>query len=71
MEKLSTYFAKFYCCFDADEAGDIGARKFLKSAQEYGLDAVRLRPPHGKDVGDLNRDEFESLYSEVPGVLVI
>lgn len=50
----------FVLCFDGDEAGKSGARKFIDNLCNYASISVKAIP-QGKDVNDLEKEEFESL----------
>lgn len=50
----------YYLCFDGDEAGRKGIRRFLKNVRkDVFVDIIIMK--EGKDVNDLTRDEYESL----------
>ena len=50
----------YYLCFDGDDAGRKGIRRFLKNVRkDVFVDIIIMK--EGKDVNDLTQDEFESL----------
>lgn len=50
----------FVLCFDGDDAGTKGIKKFLKNINHDKIIDIKTMPP-GKDVNDLEKHEFESL----------
>ena len=51
---------RFVLGFDGDDAGDRGARNFIKSfGKDYSIKTLTL--PRGKDINDLTKEEFEEL----------
>lgn len=50
---------QYHLCFDGDEAGDNGAKKFIENIQNAFIDIIKI--PRGKDVNDLNKEDFEKL----------
>lgn len=54
----STGIKHYYLCYDPDDAGRKGAKRFCKRIRkDVFVDIVEL--PKGKDVNDLNKEEFE------------
>lgn len=49
----------FNLCFDGDEAGDKGVKRFCNNIQKKLIYCIDI--PRGKDVNDLTREEFEKL----------
>lgn len=50
----------YVLCFDGDEAGDKGIKRFIKNMRsDVFIDVVNI--PRGKDVNDLTKEEFENL----------
>lgn len=50
----------YYLCFDGDEAGDKGIKRFLRNIREdVFVDIIII--PRGKDVNDLTQEEFDKL----------
>ena len=53
----------FILCFDGDEAGRNGAKKFKMVLSKYKI-IETIVVPNGKDANDLTPDEFKKLYNE-------
>ena len=51
---------KYYLCFDGDDAGKKGARRFIQNINKDAI-VVELNIPLGKDVNDLTKEEFEKI----------
>lgn len=51
----------YVLCFDGDEAGDKGIKRFQKNIRKDVLVSQKVLP-RGKDVNDLTKEEFDSLY---------
>jgi hypothetical protein len=50
----------YVLCFDGDDAGDKGVKRFLSNIRDDVLVSVK-RVPRGKDVNDLSKEEFDNL----------
>ena len=50
----------YILCFDGDEAGDKGRIRFMKNIRDD-VFVSYLKIPRGKDINDLEKNEFESL----------
>lgn len=50
----------YVLCFDGDDAGDKGVKRFLSNIRDDVLVSVK-RIPRGKDVNDLSKEEFDNL----------
>ena len=50
-------------CFDGDEAGDNGIRKFLANIRKDVIINI-IRIPRGKDINDLSYDQVEHIISQ-------
>ncbi len=50
----------YILCFDGDEAGDKGVKRFMSNIRKDVLVSVK-KIPRGKDVNDLTKEEFESI----------
>lgn len=52
----------YILCFDGDNAGDTGAKKFIKNMKGQ-VFITQVVMPRGKDIGDLSKEEFEKLLT--------
>lgn len=50
----------YILCFDGDNAGDLGIKKFINNMNKDVLISVK-QIPRGKDLNDLTKNEFDSL----------
>lgn len=55
--------SEYVLCFDGDDAGAKGEKRF-KSAMKKNAIIWTVHMPLNKDLNDLNKDEFDKLYSE-------
>lgn len=51
---------EYILCFDGDEAGDKGKDRFIKNMRKD-VFISHIKVPRGKDINDLEKEEFESL----------
>lgn len=49
-------------CFDGDEAGRKGAKRFIDNVKYSIIDVIEL--PNGKDLNDLTKEQFDDLYNK-------
>lgn len=52
----------YVLCFDGDNAGDLGAKKFVKN-MSGSVFITQVIMPRGKDIGDISKEEFENLLT--------
>lgn len=52
----------YMLCFDGDDAGDLGANKFVKNMRGQ-VFITQVVLPRGKDIGDISKEEFENLLT--------
>jgi hypothetical protein len=50
----------YILCFDGDDAGDKGIKRFLSNIRDDVLVSIK-KIPRGKDVNDLSKEEFDNL----------
>lgn len=63
LEKLNnSSIRSFVLCFDGDEAGRNGAKRFKRNVKNAMITTINV--PDGKDANDLSKEEFDKLYSE-------
>ena len=53
------HIIQYHLCFDGDEAGDNGIKKFISNIDNAFIDIIEI--PRGKDINDLTKEEFISL----------
>ena len=65
-ELNKTDATRFILCYDPDEAGEKGAKRFKKFIRKDAF-VDELHLPPGRDVNDLTKEEFENLLKEQLG----
>lgn len=55
-------FHHYILCFDGDEAGRKGAKRFIKNINNAYITDIIM--PSGKDLNDLSKEDFDNLYKK-------